>query len=61
MKTANIINQINAGVHLILENTKQGIIIDLTEYYQKGIPFEKAMEIIEKRFTEAHSSVDQED
>lgn len=61
MKTANIINQINAGVHILLENTKQNIIIDLTEYYQKGIPFEKAMEIIEKRFTEAHSSVDQEE
>ena len=61
MKTANIINQINAGVHILLENTKQNIIIDLTEYYQKGIPFEKAMEIIEERFSEAHSSVDQED
>lgn len=33
MKTANIINQINAGVHLILENTKQGIIIDFIEYH----------------------------
>lgn len=63
MKTANIINQINAGVHILLENTKQNIIIDLVEYYQKDIPFDKAMEIVEiveKRFTESHSSVDEE-
>lgn len=60
MKTANIINQINAGVHILLENTKQNIIIDLLEYYQKDIPFDKAMEIVGKRFSEAHSSVDED-
>lgn len=59
MKTENIINQINAGIHIILENTKQSIIVDILQYYGKDIPFDKMMEIISKHFDEADKAIDE--
>lgn len=60
MKTAEIINQINAGVHLILENTKTNIIIDtLVAYQGKDIPWDVLKEVLDKRFEEASNSVDE--
>ena len=59
MKTENIIYQINAGIHLILENTKQNILIDTLEYHGKDIPFDKLREILDKRFDEANKSVEE--
>lgn len=60
MKTAEIINQINAGVHLILENTKTNIIMDTFVAYQgKDIPWEVLKEVLDKRFEEASNSVDE--
>jgi len=63
MKTANIINQINAGVHILLETTKQNILIDLIPYAQSenGITFDALKDILDKRFDEASKAVDEDE
>lgn len=61
MKTANIINQINAGVHIILANTQANIMCDILEYHGKDVPFDKLKRILDKRFDEANKAVDEEE
>ena len=62
MKTANIINQINAGIHMLLENTKSNIMIDiLTAYQGKDIPIYELKDILDKRFEEANDAVEEEE